>query len=332
MIPKVVYQTWYEKNLPEKFEKIRNHNKQLNPEYNFILYDNNDLNNLFYNIDNKLIKSAYLRLNPLYGSARSDFFRYLIIYLNGGIYLDIKIICKKSFKDWIDIKSNGYISYWKSEKYNKDILKNEKGELQNWFIIYQKRDKNLFNLLLAISYNILNAPYENNYGKFPVLMYTGPIIYSQYFLKNINQYKLIDSSEYLTYTTNDIKENNYIHYSLLKNSLFLLQKDVIPKIIYINYKKLIEGGLYILKKYENYLPLYYLINNCDLFIVIKNNELYMIGFHQEIKKKLSIIIKNVIKENKFQIKYYENLCIKQGFIDDNNYLIYDNNKYCKFNI
>jgi hypothetical protein len=33
---------------------------------------------------------AYQRINPLYGAARADFFRYALIYQLGGIYLDIK--------------------------------------------------------------------------------------------------------------------------------------------------------------------------------------------------------------------------------------------------
>eukprot|EP00667_Euglena_gracilis_P017030 EG_transcript_17900 len=36
------------------------------------------------------IKDIYDSINPHYGAARSDFFRYLILYLLGGVYLDLK--------------------------------------------------------------------------------------------------------------------------------------------------------------------------------------------------------------------------------------------------
>jgi mannosyltransferase OCH1-like enzyme len=42
MIPKVVYQTWKTKQLPKQYEIILDHNKSLNPEYQFILLDDDD--------------------------------------------------------------------------------------------------------------------------------------------------------------------------------------------------------------------------------------------------------------------------------------------------
>ena len=33
------------------------------------------------------IYGFYQRINPIYGAARADFFRYLLMYAQGGIYL-----------------------------------------------------------------------------------------------------------------------------------------------------------------------------------------------------------------------------------------------------
>lgn len=330
MIPKIVYQTWFEKNLPPKFQIILNTNRQLNPEYKFIIYDNLELNQFFNDlIDYPLIKKAYFRLNPKYGSARADLFRYMIIYLNGGIYLDIKIQCKRPFKEWINDKENGYFSYW-HEKYNKNIFKNENGELQNWFLIMKAKDRNLLNLLNVISFNILNAPIQNNYGKETVLMYTGPINFTFIFLNKIKEYKLIQSSDYLIYNTNSFQNETYKHYSELTEPLFTTMDSRIDKKIYINIKKFENSGLYILEKYKSFLGFDNLIKNCDVFIAIKNNKIYMLGFSNSFKEYIQELIIKLKNKNEYKIFYYKDFCIKQGYINEKNILIFDNNFYCQF--
>ena len=48
------------------------------------------------------IYAAYERINPCYGAAKADLFRYCVIYKLGGIYIDIK--------SRIDAKPNEFIS------------------------------------------------------------------------------------------------------------------------------------------------------------------------------------------------------------------------------
>ena len=42
------------------------------------------------------ILSCYLRIDPVYGAARADLFRYLLLYRTGGVYLDIKSAARRS--------------------------------------------------------------------------------------------------------------------------------------------------------------------------------------------------------------------------------------------
>jgi mannosyltransferase OCH1-like enzyme len=329
MIPKTVYQTWYSKKLPVEYEKYVSHNKKLNPEYNFILYNNFEMNQLFESCEDPLIKKAYFKINPKYGSARADFFRYLIIYLKGGIYLDIKIQCLVPFRNWIlPISEKGYLSFW-DEKYNHLYLKNKFGEIQNWFLIFHPKDPNLYNLLIIMSNNILNAPVDN-YGKKAVLMYTGPIIYSEIFLPQSKSYKWIQSSTYLKYNVNKYYDKSiYTHYSQLKENLFLHCCEKIPKRIFIHFTELKQEGLYIFHPYKIYFPLENLIRNCDVFIAFKNQKLYMLGFHSISKPFLKDIFKK-LATNEFKITYYQQLCIKQGYINDKDYLMYDYLNYIQF--
>ena len=87
MIPKVIYQTWYKKDLPDNIKKLNENMLSLNKDYAYYLFDDNDIE-LFIqeNYDNNILK-AYNMLNV--GAAKADLWRYLILYKNGGIYLDI---------------------------------------------------------------------------------------------------------------------------------------------------------------------------------------------------------------------------------------------------
>lgn len=40
------------------------------------------------------VLQAYQTIHPEYGPARADFFRYCIMYLKGGVYVDMKSECK----------------------------------------------------------------------------------------------------------------------------------------------------------------------------------------------------------------------------------------------
>ena len=87
MIPKVIYQTWYKKDLPYNILKIKEKMLSLNKDYKYLLFDDNDIE-LFIkeNYDFDTLK-AFNMLNV--GAAKADLWRYLILYKNGGVYLDL---------------------------------------------------------------------------------------------------------------------------------------------------------------------------------------------------------------------------------------------------
>jgi hypothetical protein len=103
-IPKTIYQTWETKNLlPETLELV-NTWKLNNPDYEYILYDKDDriefikknYGNDYLLIYNKILPNAF----------KCDFFRYLLLYKSGGIYVDLDTICVNNldyiFKPKID--------------------------------------------------------------------------------------------------------------------------------------------------------------------------------------------------------------------------------------
>ncbi|MBK0384504.1 glycosyl transferase [Pedobacter sp. SD-b] len=107
-IPKVIYQTFKNKDLPfitrwhiKKFLKN-------NPEYNYEFYDDARIEEFFKdNFDEEWFK-AYHKLNI--GAAKADFFRYAILYKKGGIYVDIDSGIKGKLKEFIKENDDAIIS------------------------------------------------------------------------------------------------------------------------------------------------------------------------------------------------------------------------------
>ena len=91
VIPLNIYQTWHTKDLPPLMKQNYDQLVLQNPEFNCHVYDENECR-LFIqtNFDLDILKS-YNSLIPC--SYKSDLWRFCVLYINGGIYMDIKYKC-----------------------------------------------------------------------------------------------------------------------------------------------------------------------------------------------------------------------------------------------
>lgn len=91
--PKSIFQTWKTKtNLPSPFEYWSNTWKQLNPSYEYTLWDDAD--------NRKFLETHYSWFLPRYDSydvniKRVDAVRYFYLFHYGGIYADMDFECLK---------------------------------------------------------------------------------------------------------------------------------------------------------------------------------------------------------------------------------------------
>lgn len=84
IIPKRVYQTSID--IPKEVQEIINHNKSLNPEYDFIHYNDDEcLSFVKENYPEYL--DAYNSVKP--GAFKADLWRLMVLYKYGGFYNDI---------------------------------------------------------------------------------------------------------------------------------------------------------------------------------------------------------------------------------------------------
>ena len=118
-IPKIVHQVYIqgEDKLPKYVKDVIEENKNQNPEYIFKLYDYDAIKKYIYeNTDDKIINS-FNRINPVCYTCISDFFRYIVVYNEGGIYMDVKTKVNKPLCEWVT-DDKIHIGLWLWHDYN----------------------------------------------------------------------------------------------------------------------------------------------------------------------------------------------------------------------
>lgn len=176
MIPKIIHQTFPQKDLPHELINLVNQLKSDNPEYQHILHDDDDIEDFISLNYDKEINRAYHKINPEYGPARSDFFRYLLLYKSGGIYIDLKTGFKKPLREIVFDNDQYLVSSW-PHLFWEPRLQTGYGEYQNLFIGCAPSHPFLLSVIEQCVKNI-NTTSSKSIGKFHVTMITGPLMYT----------------------------------------------------------------------------------------------------------------------------------------------------------
>lgn len=204
-IPRIVHQTYCShKTLSAEVIEKNNTLSQLNPGYEFRYYDDADMENWIDKNCSRNEQSAFYRINPIYGAARADLFRYLLIGKVGGIYLDIKSTCLKPFDSILNRNDKFIFSKWPLGQDGKPIYWQQPGllslelyEIQQWWIISVANNPVIFEVIRDVILNLSrNKPGTIcNYGRQGVLETTGPIVYTKAVTRALldNEHREIDA-------------------------------------------------------------------------------------------------------------------------------------------
>ena len=179
-IPKLIHQTMETGDLPDEIKQSVALLKERNPEWKYRFYTANDrIDFVKKNYDQRVVK-LYQKINPLYGVAKADLFRYLLIYRVGGAYLDIKSTAKKRL-NYIVQDKDYILAYWQNTpKEPLDLTVYPKGEFQQWHVIAVPEHPFLKAVIDLVLENIENYSVEKfGTGKLGVLKTTGPVPYTE---------------------------------------------------------------------------------------------------------------------------------------------------------
>lgn len=238
-IPKLLHITHSSfKDVHPLFKKNIEIIKKNHSDWKVHFYSDNDILEFINKNYSKKIFESYISINSLYGPARSDFFRYLLMFKIGGVYLDIKSTPIKNLNDIILPNDKYLLSYWGKSHlgWGENPLLNGKRAFQQWFIISVPNHPFLSLVISNVVNNIEKYKIETHgVGKNGVLNVTGPVVYTKSILKLIDfhDYRLFDSEnsglKYSIFSSEDrLKHQKYFkkHYSHLIKPIVLDKKDV----------------------------------------------------------------------------------------------------------
>ena len=185
-IPHHLHQTFPTRVLPDQFRDQVEALRTRNPGWAYTLHDDEAVERFITTHYGDAVLALYHRISPGYGAARADLFRYLLMYREGGIYLDIKSGADRPLDDIADA-ANGYLlSHWDRTNENRSTfgvhpalsgLSN--GEYQQWHIVTVPGHPFLRAVILAVLANIVDySPWRHGTGGVGTYRVTGPVAYT----------------------------------------------------------------------------------------------------------------------------------------------------------
>lgn len=98
MIPPILHQTWKNRDLTPLFTECQERWLRLHPDYEYCFYNDNEIREVV-----KKYTPQYLKFfdSMNHQIERVDFFRYVILWARGGIYVDMDTCPLKSFDDFL---------------------------------------------------------------------------------------------------------------------------------------------------------------------------------------------------------------------------------------
>ena len=165
IIPTNIFQTWHSKILPPLMAKSVENIIQLNPRFKYYLYDDKECREFIKNHFKPDVLDAYDRLIP--GAYKADLWRYCILFIYGGIYLDIKYKPLNGFK---------FINLLEKEHLVSDI---NNVDIYNALMVCLPKSNYLYKSIRKIVEHVQSRFYGNNY-----LEPTGPALLSKFISSN----------------------------------------------------------------------------------------------------------------------------------------------------
>jgi mannosyltransferase OCH1-like enzyme len=161
MIEKNIFQSWHTKEVHPSVQEIIDRSKSLNPDYTYHLYTDEDMDTFVNEHYQGEIADCYNRLNIIV--AKVDFWRYLVLYKYGGVYLDMDASIERPLDTLIKETDTAIIS----------PEKNPVAYVQ-WALIFKKEHPILKRVIDIVVNNIKTNQHVNN-----ILAMTGPYAYAQ---------------------------------------------------------------------------------------------------------------------------------------------------------
>jgi len=206
-IPLNLFQTWETKDLPPKMKELTETVQRENPEFNYQLFDASERAEFIRTHFDPDVLDAYETLVP--GAYKADLWRYCVLYIHGGIYMDIKLEPEDDFRFKSIIDKEHFV-----------VCRTDRQVWNAFMVCYPSNDK-MLKCIRQIVENVRNE----FYGDSP-LATTGPFLLASFFTDeeiagfdmelHTQLYENVET-DFITILTEDgnkksiIRKNNTIH-------------------------------------------------------------------------------------------------------------------------
>lgn len=158
-IPKVIYQTWYKKDLPTCIQSQISRMMSLNKEWKWKFYDDDNIQTWMRQHFSGHVCEMYNSIQV--GAAKADLWRYMVLYKHGGVYLDVDSTINTNLDEFIDHGDEAVLTREGNE-----------GSFVQWLLIFKKGHP----ILKILIENILEDLRNN--GLEDIIKTTGPVAFS----------------------------------------------------------------------------------------------------------------------------------------------------------
>lgn len=128
-IPLTIYQSWHSNIIPNTMALYIKKLIDMNPEFDYYLYSDENSRLFIKDNFNEDVLNAFDTLIP--GAYKSDLWRYCILYVKGGIYLDLKFYCKIPLKNILIYGSTVFVK----DRFLKNMVPREKYNIYNALMV-----------------------------------------------------------------------------------------------------------------------------------------------------------------------------------------------------
>jgi inositol phosphorylceramide mannosyltransferase catalytic subunit len=186
-IPRKIHQIYFGDDLSDRLRANVQELKHLNPDWDHVLFDGPAGEDYIRANYGSGVLDAYNRLDPRYYAARADLLRYLIVYQEGGVYLDIKSRFEGPIDRFIRGDEGYVLAQWRNGPgevhegfgIHRDLAYVPGGEFQNFHVIAAPKHPFLAAVIETVLRNITAYAPWHAVGRTGVVRVTGPIAYTQ---------------------------------------------------------------------------------------------------------------------------------------------------------
>jgi len=146
LIPKLLFQTCETAELPPGMKKATETWRSLNSEYEYRFFDDRSRRAFIDENFNEEVSEAYASCVP--GAYRADIWRYCVLYIHGGVYVDAGMVCLEPLSSVIKPTDRQILT-----------LDSVPGAIANAFIATVPRDQLISNTIALAVKRVLTKDY-----------------------------------------------------------------------------------------------------------------------------------------------------------------------------